>query len=531
MSAAARPPIENPQTAIAAVKMLLGTRSVPRLAMQGTSMLPLLREPMVLELEPVVASPARGDILVFEDEGKLVAHRVTKVANGIVETCGDARPWSPEYPAFATFVGKVKSVLASDAPEARRVDTGIFHLRGALYARTRALRALPFRATAQVRRVANAIPWRRKRPYLALIDLMAATVRNDPIAFRVALDGADMPALAATARRHGCTAMLLEALRAFQPEGFAAAYLRQSLQRGGRSAVLLSLVAKSSVAAVVTALGKSGVPFALLKGAARLYGNEAGATLHASGDFDVLVPPDRLEGAIAALREEGYGERQYAAKRQRYLEHHHHAAPLFPPGLGFAVELHTALARPGTLSTALDWEALRHRMVPVDGPAGTVLCLDREGTALHLGVHAIGLHRLRDSVLLAQLLGVMTPQERAGLHAAVAQERIDQLRLGASFAFASRLAGVPWPSNVAVDRYLDWVGRREDVPLYFAQRSQLAEGWYAADRRFTRLGWQVLDPRSGLDEEPRARSWWRISGRVLAGACALGYARSMRARP
>lgn len=531
MSAAARPPIENPQTAIAAVKMLLGTRSVPRLAMQGTSMLPLLREPMVLELEPIVAPPARGDILVFEDERKLVAHRVTKVADGMVETCGDARPWSPEYPASASFVGKVKSVLASDAPDARRVDTRAFRARGALYARTRALRALPFRAAARLGRAANAIPWRRKRPYLALVDLMSATVRTDPIAFCAALDRADMPTLAATARRHGCTATLLEALRSFEPAGSAAAYLRQSLQRGGRSAVLLSLVAKSSVAAVAAALAKRGVPFALLKGAARLYSNESGATLHASGDFDVLVPPDRLESAIAALRQEGYSERHDAAKRQRYLEHHHHAAPLFPPGLGFAVELHTALARPGTLSTALDWEALRDRMVQMDGPAGPVFCLNREGAALHLGVHAIGLHRLRDSVLLAQLLALMTPQERAAVQAVIARERTDPIRLAASFAFASQLAGVAWPSNLAVERYLDWVGRREDVPLYFAQRSQLAEAWYAADRRFTRFGWQVLDPRSGLDEEPQARSWWRISGRVLASACALGYARSMRGRP
>jgi hypothetical protein len=102
--------IQNPTTAIAAVKLLLGSAGTPRLAMQGSSMLPLMREPMVLELAPVAQRIAVGDVVVFEREEKLVAHRVTRLRKGVLETCGDAQPWSPEYPALHALVGKVKAI-------------------------------------------------------------------------------------------------------------------------------------------------------------------------------------------------------------------------------------------------------------------------------------------------------------------------------------------------------------------------------------------------------------------------------------
>jgi hypothetical protein len=531
MTAGTKTAIENPQTAIAAVKLLLDGCSVPRLAMQGTSMLPLFHEPMVLELEPIAGPLRLGDVVVFEEAGRLVAHRVTAIGEGRLQTCGDARPWSPEYPPAASLVGKVKAVRARDGADAPRVDSPSFRTLGSLYARTRGLRALPFRAGFVFRRMGRALPWARRRPYLSLLDATSAIVRNETQAFDRSIARADAPALAGTARRHGCAAMLLEALGSFETAGPQADYLRRALQLDSRSAVLLSLVAKRDVNTVAGALAGSRIPFALLKGAARLYADEPGATLHASGDFDVLVPADRLDAAIQVLRAQGYDERRYAAKRERYLARHHHAAPLFPPATGFAVELHTALAPPGQLSTPLDWEALRELMTPVAGSAGEVLCLNRIGAALHLGVHAIGLRRLRDTVLLARLLAAMSGDERAKLAAIVAHERIDPVRLRASFVLAARLAGIAWPSDAVVERYLEWAARREDVPRYFAERSQLAEGWYAADRKLTTLCWRLLDPRSGLDEEPQARSFWRIAGRVGASASALAYARCMKGLP
>lgn len=520
--------IQNPATAIAAVKLLLGSARTPRLAMQGSSMLPLMREPMVLELAPVAERIAVGDVVVFEREEKLVAHRVTGMRGGALQTCGDARPWSPEYPATHVLVGKVKAVFENDRPGAARIDTKIFRLRGVFYARSRSVRALPFRVRAFARRIGRALPWRRERSYLALVDSMAAVLREDRAGFERSLSLVEPAALVAAARRHGCSTTLVEGLRTFQTTGEAADYLRRTLQPLVRRVVLITIALRSQIGSIAVALADHDVPFALLKGAARSYRDEPGFVLHASSDIDILVPAPKLERAVEALRAHGYDERNYAALRERYMTHHHHAAPLFPPGPGFAVELHTSLVPPGLLSTQLDWDALRSRTESVQGPAGNVLCLDAVGAALHLAVHSIGLHRLRDSVLLARLLAKVGESERQVLQRIAAAERIDPIRLNGSLALGARIAGIPWPQTPQEERYLDWIARREDVPLYFSQRSQLIEGWYAAGRRLGPLAWRLVDPRFGLDEQPQARSFGRIAGRALAGVFALAYAGGMR---
>ena len=526
MSLSPESKIQNPATAIAAVKLLLGSASSPRLAMQGSSMLPLMREPMVLELAPVAERIAVGDVVVFESDGKLVAHRVTSLRDGKLQTCGDARPWSPEHPAPHVLVGKVKAVFENDR-SAVRVDTKIFRMRGAFYARTRVLRALPFRARASGRRIGRALPWRRERSYLALVDSMAAVVQGDRVGFERSLSRVEPSALVAVARRHGCSATLVEALRTFQTTGEAADYLRRVLQPLVRQGVMLTIALRGQIESIAATLARHNVPFALLKGAARSYRDEPGFVLHASSDIDILVPAPQLENAVAALRGQGYDERNYALLRERYKARHHHAAPLFPPSPGFAVELHTSLAPPGLLSTPLDWDTLRSHAEWVQGPAGNVLCLDATGAALHLGVHSIGLRRLRDSVLLARLLAKLGESERQELQQIAAAERIDPIRFSGSLAFGARIAGIAWPQTPEGRRYLDWTARREDVPLYFSQRCQLTEGWYAAGRRLGPLAWRLLDPRYGLDEQPQARSFGRIVGRALAGLFALAYTGAM----
>ncbi len=527
MSVSQESKIQNPATAIAAVKLLLGSATAPRLAMQGSSMLPLMREPMVLELVPVAKRIAIGDVVVFESEGKLIAHRVTKLRAGALQTCGDAQPWAPEYPSAQVLVGTVKAVFEHDRPDAARVDTKIFRARGAFYARTRAVRALPFRARALARRIAKALPWRRERSYLALVDSMAAVVREDRVCFEHSLSLVEPAALVAVARRHGCSATLVQTLHTFQTTGEAADYLRRTLQPLVRRVVMLTIALRGQIGSLAATLARHNVPFALLKGAARCYRDEPGFVLHASSDIDILVPAQQLESAVEALRAQGYDERNYALLRERYKVRHHHAAPLFPPSPGFAVELHTSLAPPGFLSTPLDWDALRSHMEPVRGPVGDVLCLDDVGAALHLAVHSIGLRRLRDSVLLARLLEKMGESERQMLQQIAAAERIDPIRLGGSLALGARIAGITWPQTPEEKRYLDWTARREDVPLYFSQRSQLIEGWYAAGCSLSPLAWRLLDPRFGLDEQPQGLSFGRIVGRAFAGSLALAYARAL----
>jgi hypothetical protein len=155
MNSTPPPVIANPATARAAVKMLTGSQTGPRLAMRGASMLPLLREPMVLQLGPASARDRIGDILVFERDQQLVAHRITDVRGGRLQTCGDALPWSPEYPERDCIVGKVVAVFAHAGEGAARVDTRFFRLRGTLVARLRASRAIAFHLRTRSRALAH----------------------------------------------------------------------------------------------------------------------------------------------------------------------------------------------------------------------------------------------------------------------------------------------------------------------------------------------------------------------------------------
>ncbi len=521
--------VNDSRRALEVVKMLACANATPRVAMRGSSMLPLLHEPMVLELGPAAGRERVGDIVVFERDGQFVAHRITSRRGGVLQTCGDAVPWSPEYPDPASVVGKVVAVMAHDGPNAARVDTPAFWRLGRFKAHLRGLRAAPFRLRMLGRRIVRALPWLRPRPYVALVQAMSAAVRDDKGGFERALGLAEAGAIAGVARRHGCSATLVEAATRLRSTSAPAAYLQRALQGSGRNVVLRGIAIRAQVIAVAQCLTAAAIPFVLLKGAARLYRDEPGATLHASSDLDVLVRSDDLDAAAQALRDQGYYERADERRQRNYREHHHHAAPLFPPASGCAIELHVALAPPGNLSIPLDWQALEAHVTHVDGPAGPVRVLDDVAQALHYAVHSIGLYRLRDTVLLARRLRTLGKADLDALRTLVKAERIDAIRLDAAIALAARLGGVAWPVSGPVEEYLRWAIRREDVPLCLGRRSQLAEGWYGGNRRVTPLLWRLLDPRSGLGTEPGNKpAFVAAAGRVVAGIAAYLYARAMR---
>ncbi|MDQ6767663.1 MAG: nucleotidyltransferase family protein [Candidatus Eremiobacteraeota bacterium] len=520
--------VDGSARALEVVKLLADSGSSPRLAMRGTSMLPLLREPMVLTLGPCGPRHRLGEIVVFERDGQFVAHRITSVREGVIQTCGDAHPWSPEYPPESAIVGRVVAVMESDGPDAARVDTPLYQLRGSLKARFRRARAVPFYVAAFFGRFVRALPWRRVRAYVRLVQLMSAAVRDDKVGFERALRAADPMAIAAVARRHACSATLVETAAQMKSSAKEISYLRSSLQEVSRSVVLRGMALRSQIATIVGILGRSGISFALLKGAARLYRDEPHAVLHASTDLDILVRAADLDTATQALRSQGYSERADAQAQEHYHRRHHHAAPLFPPGNGCAIELHVSLAPPGYLSIPLDWAALEPHLMRVEGESA-LYCLDDVGTALHYAVHSIGMTRLRDCVLLALLLRRLDAASMDELRRIVMSERIDPIRLDASVALAARMAGVRWPVTGPVEEYLRWCMRREDVPLYFSQRSQLAEGWYAGDRRVTPLLWRLLDPRSGLSDQAEARpAPLTTAGRIVTGLGAYLYTLAMR---
>jgi hypothetical protein len=483
-----------------------------RLAMSGISMLPLFRDGMVLRVKAYDGKPRIGDVVVFRPKDVLIAHRVVAVTFRGVRTSGDAQPLIVEEVAHHEVLAVVEAVLAGNDPDARRIDGPYFRWRGQLFGHLHAQLAMLARVRGLLATAAQfAFPWQRPRAQPALVDALAAIVQNDSAALAAAAVSVPQERFVDVAERHRCERAVLEALRGNDDGPIVA--LRQQLAPLVRKDAAIAMVLRPQVVALVRMFSSAGVPFALLKGGARSF-RSAGAQAHATCDLDIFV------AAIATLRRGGYTFRSSDELQLHYLRRHHHAAPLYPPGLGPAVELHTLLARPGTLGTRTDWDALAPHLERVDSEGDTAYCFDGFASALHYAIHGIGLERLRDIFFCAQYLRSLSAAERSQLHELAASDSIDPVRLGASFALAARVAGLPWESDARIERYLRWASRRTDMPSALRARTSGVEAWFVAGcgAKFAR---RIME-----SDGPSAT---QLAGRMLLTPLALAYAAAMRA--
>lgn len=452
----------------------------PRVTMRGTSMEPLLRDGMLLELARFDSAEARiGDIVVFIEHDRLVAHRIVARPTGErVRTCGDARPASPEWVPRVNVVGRLGALYASDDAQAPRIDDERFFRRGRRYARLQPARALAARIRIARDRAEGILPWRREALFDALLEVLAGDVRSEPDRIARAIERVDPRRLVWFARRHGCRILLQRALGTVGT-GRARA-LRAYLQPIARSGAIRAIAYRTQVVSIVRLLNDGGVPFALLKGAARSYARDADASIYVSHDIDIIVPPSAVERAVDALVRSGYTFRASARERRWYVKGSHHLPPLFPPGSGWAVEVHLRLERTKWLSTPSDWDALASHFVSIVGEAGSVRVLDRFATVLHHAIHGVALGRLRDVAVCARSLEELTPDERNELAKILDNERRDPIRLRAIVALAGRLVGNDdFAPDAATHAYLRWASTREALPPKFGRRMRVLEAWHA----------------------------------------------------
>lgn len=108
----------------------------------------------------------------------------------------------------------------------------------------------------------------------------------------------------------------------------------------------------------VCALAAAGVPVMLLKGiayAGRLYPDPAARPMT---DVDLLVAPDAIDAALAALRRLGYWNAGEGAERSRF----HHGVTLKRPGA--AIDLHRAIRHPLRAQLPGAWSRAQRAPLP-----------------------------------------------------------------------------------------------------------------------------------------------------------------------
>ena len=516
---------------MATMLMLLAAGKPARLAMAGTSMLPLLREPMVLELGAVRDRVRLGDVLVFALDDKLCAHRVVDFRGGAYLTAGDNTPSKLDRVEPERIIGRVVAVYADRSPGARRIDGSWYRLRGGLKARTRALRVFGIGVMAQLRRLRRGLDAvHRPRAFAALFQAMHAILHRDRAELQVAIELVPPESLLATARRHKCAGLLLNGMHALDIDLSSHEQLVRGLRISNSATAVKLFRLREQIVTLVSILRASKLDFVLLKGASRIYGQDEDAYLHESCDIDVLVKREDVDAAVAALRAAGYFQRERGRTTAWYTRYHHHVAPFSDPKGEGTIEVHIALAPPGRLDQVLDWNSLSRHFRTIEGPAGEARCLNDVGTAIHLAAHAIRLTPLRDVVILAQLLQRLDAKNVSFFKGFVDGETVESVRLDAVGAMAARLADFAWDESRAVRRYLAWVTRREDLPDFIRTRSGFTDVRYSAkDPRplsaFIREALHKVDDRHRVSDAIKAP--FRMIGRLAIGGVAYLYARAL----
>jgi hypothetical protein len=143
----------SPHTVRAIARVATESGRRVRFEIRGRSMLPLLREPMILEVAPLLSRSLVGDVLVFAWGDAQVAHRVIGYNTENYITCGDAQPLVTEKVAPSAVLGRVEAVWKDGSASACRIDGRFHRLRGTCCARAYPIRKRAAAAKAIARTV------------------------------------------------------------------------------------------------------------------------------------------------------------------------------------------------------------------------------------------------------------------------------------------------------------------------------------------------------------------------------------------
>jgi len=364
----------------------------------------------------------------------------------------------------------------------------------------------------------------RPSAFAALVALAGAVEQRRPDDLVAALSAVPQPLLLRAAARHRCLGYIRRGIADLRVRSAPATAIADALREYSAKAGLQTYVAREQIERLARDLNQAAIPFALLKGAARIFRSERGAALEMTDDLDLLVPRRDGNRAVALLERRGYRS-ELGEQVAAYYERHHHLAPLVPLELGLPVELHVGLAPLGSLSMATDWSACEPYFERVTVGDVETICFNPLGTAIHLTIHSEGIKRFRDVILLSRIL--RDDEAMYGkVQRLVERERCQLNALQAVLALSAHLAGIDVEASLPARRYLQWVMRREDLQPSIRDRCQLADAWYSSGGRLLWPATRHALLPDALEERRNApvaalRSTLRAVGRICASAYAV----------
>jgi hypothetical protein len=114
------------------------------------------------------AVPRVGDVTLVPAEGRLVAHRVVRMTDGMLVTKGDAEPYADAPASTAEAIGVVRAIRRRGTP--RATTRGLAGPRARALARVSRLGG---RCAERARRAALELPPGLRRPAISAVPLIS----------------------------------------------------------------------------------------------------------------------------------------------------------------------------------------------------------------------------------------------------------------------------------------------------------------------------------------------------------------------
>lgn len=146
-----------------------------RITVNGSSMLPFVRDGDVVELQPIHSLPRRGDIVLLRcSEERYVMHRVVRQEGDALFIRGDAQLRCEGPFASHDVLGRVS--LSQRNGRTRALDRGAWRLAGCLWVACAPYGLLLLRLTARLRRIGS----RARRAWRKIPTLGSRIREADP---------------------------------------------------------------------------------------------------------------------------------------------------------------------------------------------------------------------------------------------------------------------------------------------------------------------------------------------------------------